>query len=156
MKVVILVNIITILHIILSQWFSTIKVHKKHISNHIEISRKLSRQLVSFIQNNYYYFLTYDRIKVYYDNGQIELTRILFSVLTSLLPNVTFRKALPSQYRLFQVTDLICTLELIRLKLGNKALSKHEMTFWGKESVLKKNYLQPIYRKELITQTRSH
>ncbi len=69
----------------------------------------------------------------------------------SLLPQVEFRKVLPSEYRLFQVADLICTLELIRLKLETKTLSKHELVFWGKESDLKKNYLRRIYQKEYFT-----
>ena len=100
---------------------------------------KLSKQLASFIRENYTDFLTYDKIKVYYDNGQIELTRILSLVLNALLPKVEFRRVIPSDYRLFQVADLICTLELERLKMENKMISKHELEFWGKESEFKKN-----------------
>lgn len=128
--------------------FKCFHIEKKHIIDTIEASGKLSKQLASFIRANYEDFLSYDKIKVYYDNGQIELTRILSSVLNALLPKVEFKKVLPSEYRLFQVADLICTLELIRLKMENKILSKHELAFCGKESDFKKNYLKPIYRKE--------
>ena len=113
-----------------------------------ELSGKLSKQLASFIRENYTDFLTYDKIKVYYDNGQIELTRILSLVLNALLPKVEFRRVIPSDYRLFQVADLICTLELERLKMENKMISKHELEFWGKESEFKKNYLKRVYQKE--------
>ena len=122
--------------------------HSSHIADTIEASGKLSKLLATFIRENFDEFLSYDKVKVYYDNGQIELTRILSSVLNALLPEVEFRKVLPSEYRLFQVADLICTLELIRLKMDNKILSKHELAFWGKESDLKKNYLKQIYKKE--------
>jgi hypothetical protein len=54
-------------------------------------------------------------------------SRILSSVLNALLPDVEFRKVLPSDYRLFQVADLICTLELIRLKMEAKTLAKHDL-----------------------------
>ena len=128
--------------------FKCIHIEKKHIADSIDASSKLSKLLASFIRSNYEFFLSYDKIKVYYDNGQIELTRILASVLNALLPEVEFRKVLPSEYRLFQVADLICTLELIRLKMDNKTISKHEMTFWGKESSFRKNYLKRIYQKE--------
>ena len=87
--------------------FKCFHIEKKHITDTIEASGKLSKQLASFIRENYDAFLTYDKIKVYYDNGQIELTRILSSVLNALLPEVEFRKVLPSEYRLFQVADLI-------------------------------------------------
>lgn len=101
-------------------------------------------------RENYKEFLAYNKIKVYYDNGQIQVSRILSSVLNAMLPDVEFRKVLPSDYRLFQVADLICTLELIRIKMDSKTLSKHELNFWGKESVFRKNYLKEVYRKEHI------
>lgn len=128
--------------------FKCFHLHKKHIANASEASEKLSKQITSFILENYSKFLSYDNIKIYYDNGQIELTRILSSVLKSLLPQIEFRKVLPSNYRLFQVADLICTLELTRLKIDNKCLSKNELFFWEKESDFKKNFLKPIYKKE--------
>ena len=128
--------------------FKCFHIEKKHISDSLEASRKLSKQLSSFFLKNYKNFLSYDKIIVYYDNGQIELTRILISVLNKLFPQVEFRKVLPSDYRLFQVADLICSLELLRLKIENKILSKHELLFIGKENDFKKNYLKRIYQKE--------
>ena len=58
-----------------------------------------------------------DRVKINYDNGQVEVSRILSSVFNILLDNVEFKRVLPSEYRLFQVADLICTLKLAELKL---------------------------------------
>ena len=128
--------------------FKTFHIEKKHITDTVEASGKLSKQLALFIRDNYDEFLSYDTIKVYYDNGQVEVTRILSSVLNALLPSVEFRKVFPSEYRLFQVADLICTLELTQLKMHSKIISKHELSFWGKESDFRKNYLKPVYRYE--------
>lgn len=128
--------------------FRCFHIEKKHIADSVEASGKLSKQIAMFIRENYNDFLSFDKIKVYYDNGQIELTRILSSVLNALLPEMEFRKVLPSNYRLFQVADLICTLELLRLKIDNKIISKHELFFWGKESDFRKNYLKRVYQKE--------
>ena len=130
--------------------FKTFHIEKKHILDTIEASGKLSKQISAFIRENYKEFLAYNKIKVYYDNGQIQVSRILSSVLNAMLPDVEFRKVLPSDSRLFQVADLICTLELIRIKMDSKTLSKHELDFWGKESVFRKNYLKEVYRKEHI------
>ena len=110
--------------------YKTIYIEKKHIKDSIEATGKLSKQ-------------------IYYDNGQVEVTRVLSSVFNALLENVEFRKVIPSQYRLFQVADLICTLKLTELKLENHTLSKSEKAFFEDERTLKKNYLKPIKKKEL-------
>ena len=88
--------------------------HSSHIADTIEASGKLSKLLATFIRENFDEFLSYDKVKVYYDNGQIELTRILSSVLNALLPNVEFRKVLPSEYRLFQVSSLIMLILVVK------------------------------------------
>ena len=91
----------------------------------------------------------FDLVKIYYDNGQVEVTRILSSVFNALLENVEFRKVIPADYRLFQVADLICTLKLTELKMQKHTLSKSEMYFFDSERTLKKNYLKALEKKEL-------
>jgi hypothetical protein len=88
-------------------------------------------------------------VKIYYDNGQVEVSRILSSVFNVLLDNVEFRRVLPSEYRLFQVADLICTIKLAELKLEKHILSKSEKYFFEDVRTLKKNYLKPISQKEM-------
>lgn len=50
----------------------------------------------------------------------------------------------PSDYRLFQVADMICTLELLVAKAEDGSLSKSEREFFGGMRDLKKNYLKPL------------
>ena len=50
----------------------------------------LSRQLSYFITNNWDLFSAFEKVIVYYDNGQVELTRVLSGVLGSLLHHVEF------------------------------------------------------------------
>ena len=128
--------------------FKCFVVEKKHLDNEIDIIAKLSRQISTFIKENYNEMLSYDEVKIYYDNGQIEVTKILSSVFNALLNNASFKKAFPSNYRLFQIADLLCTFELIRIKSENKSLSKHELFFFGKESDLRRNYIKKIFAKE--------
>ena len=92
--------------------------------------------------------LSCDAVKIYYDNGQIEVSRILASVFSALIPNSQFRKVLPKDYKLFQVADLICSMELIRLKMENHQYSHSEELFFGKQYELKRNYLRIIQKKE--------
>ena len=65
------------------------------------------------------------------------------------IENVQFRKVMPSDYRLFQVADLICTLKLTELKLEAHILSKSEKYFFGDERTLRKNYIKPLSNKEM-------
>lgn len=39
--------------------------------------------------------MSFDDVKIYYDNGQVEINKILSSVFNALLPNSTFRKVMP-------------------------------------------------------------
>lgn len=123
-------------------------IEKKHIGDEVESVTKLSKQISSFIKEHYNEMLSYDEVKIYYDNGQIEVTKILSSVFNSLLNNTSFRKVFPSDYRLFQIADLLCTFELLRIKLDNKSLSRHELFFFGKEANLRRNYIRKLVTKE--------
>ena len=123
-------------------------IEKKHISDVVEATGKLSKHISQFIRDHYEDFLSFDNVKIYYDNGQVEVSKILSSVFNALLPNPIFRKVMPSEYKLFQAADLLCTLELVKLKLENNMFSKSEMIFFGNIRDLKKNYLKPLVKKE--------
>lgn len=129
--------------------FKSIFIEKKHLEDSVEATGKLSKQLATFIRENMEFFYSYDVVKVYYDNGQVEVTRILSSVFNAFLENVQFRKVMPADYRLFQVADLICTLKLTELKLDAHILSKSEKYFFGDERTLRKNYIKPLSSKEI-------
>ena len=129
--------------------FKSIYIEKKHIEDSVEATGKLSKKLALFIRENYTFFCNFDMVKIYYDNGQVEITRILSSVFNALLENVEFRKVIPADYRLFQEADFICTLKLTELKMEKHRLSKSELSFFGDERTLKKNYLKPLAKKEM-------
>ena len=124
-------------------------IEKKQVEDVVEATGKLSKEISTYIRGNYQSFLEYDIIKIYYDNGQVELSKALSFVLNALLPNVEFRKVIPSEYRLFQVADALCTFKLLSLKCDRKQLSKAELKFFGSEKVLKKDYLKHFQRKEV-------
>lgn len=55
---------------------------------------------------------------------------------------------MPANYKLFQVADFICTMELINLKIENNSFSNSEMTFFVNLRDLKQNYLKTLKKKE--------
>ena len=125
-------------------------IDKKHIDDVVEATGKLSKQISQFIKDHYDDFLSFDDVKIYYDNGQVEVSKILSSVFNALLPNPVFRKVMPKDYKLFQVADLLCTMELVNLKLESNSFTNSDLSFFGSIRDLKKNYLKPLNSKEWI------
>ena len=121
---------------------------KKSYENVVDIIGNLSKQISNFIISHYDLFLQYNDVNIYYYNGQVEVSKILSSSFNTLLPNPIFRKVMPIDYKLFQVADLICSMELIKLKLHYSSLSKSELNFFGNLRDLNKNYLKPLEKKE--------
>lgn len=127
--------------------YITFSLEKKHIPDSLGLTVTLSKQLSAFIREEYSFFTGFDKIIVYYDNGQVELNKLLASVFTVMLPKVEFRKVIPADYRLFQVADLFCTLELICLKDEKSIMSKSEEAFFGSMRDMRKNYLKQMFKK---------
>ncbi len=75
--------------------FKCFYIEKKHISDLVEATGKLSRQISIFVREHYGEFLSFGDVKIYYDNGQVEVSKILSSVFNALLPKVEFRKVVP-------------------------------------------------------------
>ena len=64
--------------------------------------------------------------------------------------NCEFRQVLPSEYKLFQTADLLCTLTLIEQKLRDgKKLSWSEKNFFKSEGSLRKTFLKALCRIKL-------
>ena len=129
--------------------YATVIVEKKHIENELNLIYELSKQLGRIIRNNYLYFQSFDSIKVYYDNGQKQLSKLLIGVLGALIDNPNFKLVKPQDYNLFQVADLISTLELVNLKFENKLVSQSELYFFGNIRDFKRNYYKHILNKKL-------
>lgn len=124
-------------------------IEKKHIENDVDIAGKLSKQISLFLKEHISYFLSFDEIIVYYDNGQTQLNRILISIFNVLFEHVEFRKVIPADYRLFQVADYMCTLKMLELKFSEHRMSRSEMYFFEDIKTFKKQYLKQLDSKEM-------
>lgn len=134
----------------------TFSIEMRHIGDSIEATGKLSRLLSRYIRDNYSFFQSFDVVKIYYDNGQIEVSRLLSSVFNALLENVEFRKVLPSDYRLFQAADFVATLKLLEIKLERNELSRSEEAFFETRKKLVKNYLRVLEGKSSLGSMEPH
>ncbi len=128
---------------------ATIAVNRKEAADKVALSGRLSKEIAKIIALHSDYFGKFDRIIVYYDNGQTELSAILNAVFSVLFKHVEFRKAEPQKYRLLQLADFICSMELLSIKKQEKRLSKSEEKFFYKPQELKKQFLKPLDKKRL-------
>ncbi len=102
--------------------YKTFIFEKRQFENLLKLEGRMSKEMSLFIRNNIDFFQSFDEVILYNDNGQRNLNRILNSVLSSNLSKYDVRKVSPKDYKLFQAADLICTLELLRLKAEHKNL----------------------------------
>ena len=112
---------------------------KCEYENNFKLEARMARDLSQFIRENLLYFQGFEKVILYYDNGQHELNRILNTVLATQLVDYDERQVLPSDYRLFQVADLICTLELLKIKTesGHRLTHSEECIFHSKRDLIK-------------------
>jgi hypothetical protein len=128
--------------------YKSFVIEKKQLASRLEWNVRLTKLIGAFVKENLQYFTEFDRAIIYYDNGQSELTGVVITIFNTLLSNIEFRRVAPSDYKLLQVADLICTLELLSLKYEAKVLSSFELNFFESPRVLKKNYLKIIRKKQ--------
>lgn len=129
---------------------TTIKINRREVDDKFALTSQLSKMLKIYINNHFEYFSSFDKIIVYYDNGQQELNLVLNTIFNLLLSNVEFKKASPLEYRLLQLADYICSIELLSIKQSEKRLSKSETAFFYKPQELKKSFIKSIKTKELL------
>lgn len=129
--------------------YLTVVIDRKEATDKIALSGKLAKIINRAISEHIEFFSDFDKIIVYYDNGQVELSTILNAVFSIQFSNVEFRKAEPQKYRLLQSADFICSMELLRIKRDEKRLSKSEEHFFYKPQELKKTFLKSIEKKKL-------
>ena len=127
----------------------TIVVDRKETVDKVALSGKLAKAINTAMSVHQDFFLNFDKIIVYYDNGQNELSAILNAVFSIQFSNVEFRKAEPQRYRLLQAADFICSMELLRIKKNENRLSKSEEKFFYKPQELKKTFLKSVDKKKL-------
>ena len=125
-----------------------IVVNKREFKNKHSLSANIAKQLSKFTDIYSEYLHQFERIIVYYDNGQNELSYILNVILNAKLSLVEFKNASPISYQLLQVADFLCSMELLKQKHKNNLLTKSEKTFFYKPQELQKNYIKSVEKKK--------
>ena len=129
--------------------YQCFKIDKNFIGGKQGLHDPLLQQIAKFLLDHSADFNAFQKLKVYYDNGQRQLTALLKEAFAFFASRTEFIPAVePSRYRLFQVADIICTLELIRQRLVDTGrLTESENAFFAGTKNFRKNYLKLLDRK---------
>lgn len=132
--------------------YYTVAIKRKEASDRVQLAGKLGKAINQMLTENQEFIGAFEKVIVYYDGGQKELSSILNAIFSIQLSNVEFRKADPREYRLLQVADFFCSIELLRIKRNESRLSKGETQFFYKPNELKKTFIKGIEKKKLNKQ----
>lgn len=115
------------------------------------LAHAIERDVKEFLSNKFEYIQSFDVVKVYYDGGQSLVTRALHAAIESIVAQsaTVYRDASPRTYRLAQVADYLCGIELTSMKFEKGTETKTDVEFFGSIRSFKKNYLKKV-RKKLI------
>lgn len=123
--------------------YKTFAVDKKSCSNQFKLISVLSQQIRDFLAESNDFFEQFNKIIIYYDNGQKQLTAIIAALFNAV--NTDFKENVsPGYYRLFQIADLITAFELINTKHLINANSKSEKQFFKNMRSFYKNYYKRL------------
>ena len=118
--------------------YKTIIVNKKYINDGRLLRQKLSSEINNMVKEHEKYFDKFDKIVMYYDNGQEVLGTILdaiFSRYDGFEHKVEFNH---KEKRLFQVSDMLTYIDKYDYKYKNKMkFTKSEMYFFSVKEIRK-------------------
>ena len=111
---------------------SKVKVDKKYINKKMQLNVALAREISNFINENKEYINSFDKVVIYYDNGQETLATILDTLFVSY-PNVERRIDFDhKKKRLFQVLDMLTVIDKLDYKRKNNIpFTKAEKYFFN-------------------------
>ena len=118
--------------------YQTIIIDKKFCNNCRVLKQKLSIEINKMIKDHEKYFAKFDKIVMYYDNGQEILGTILdaiFSKYESFEHKIDFDH---KEKRLFQVSDMLTYIDKYDYKYKNKmSFTKSENYFFSPSDIRK-------------------
>ena len=126
-------------------------IYKKSEVPPDKLEARMRQDLINYLFNNIEYFQQFDTVKIYYDRGQQLITNNLtVAVNYALAKNVSvFKDGSPVTYRLTQVADLLCGMELTAVKFEASEQTTTDEIFFINKRKFKQNFLK-MFRAKLL------
>ena len=118
--------------------YKTIIIDKRFINNKTQLKQSIAYQINNMIEENKKYFEKFDKIVMYYDNGQDILGTILDSIFLRFKGFEHKIEFNHKEKRLFQVSDMLTYIDKYDYKYKNKiSFDKDEKYFFGIKEIRK-------------------
>ena len=114
------------------------------------MDERMYRDMKLFFDDSTTFFQGFNNVILYYDNGQQKLNSLLNYILAGCFTKYEVRKILPSEYKLFQVADLICTLELLNKKFETEEMIRSEKLIFHTKRDFKKDFFKGLRKKMFV------
>lgn len=124
---------------------------KSQFPSAYNLAGRVERDLMEFINSKLGFFQSFDRVKIYYDNGQQIVKHAVHQAIRNCLSKhaAIYRNARPSDYHLFQIADYVCGIELAALRYERCIDNPTGHRFFGDKRYFTRNYLRRIREKLL-------
>lgn len=117
---------------------TAIIVDKTFKNNKIQLRNSINQQINNILVYNHKYFSSFNKIIIYYDNGQEKLGNIIKDVFAKYNYEI-IEKFNHQEERLFQVADMFCVINKINHKYQNHLeLNNQEKYFFNLFEIEKK------------------
>ena len=131
--------------------YEVLSYRKSHFKSDEDLFSKMKRDLILLLFDKLEALQAYDIVKIYYDDGQGMVTDALHAAFEYALNKqaITYRDCSPADFRLQQIADFICEIELAAIKYEANEAGGTERIFFGSNRDFKKNYLKKLRKKRL-------
>lgn len=113
---------------------------------------RMRRDITDLLFERLDHFQSFDRVKIYYDDGQEMVAKALHQAFEYVLAknSVLYRKTRASDFMLSQAADMLCTLELTARKFADGEQTRTDEKMFGSARSFKNNYMKAVKRKRLV------
>lgn len=131
--------------------YQTFAFRKMEFDGTDKLLIRMKRDITSFLFDHLGFFQTFDKVKVYYDDGQQAVSEVIHEAIRYTLSKdaYLFKDAHPCDCCLSRVADFVCGIELTAVKYDASESTATDAIFFGGSSSFKKNYLKKIRKKRI-------
>lgn len=133
--------------------YRTFVYKSKEFGDAERLQALIKKDLVAFLVDNLSFFQSFDKVKIYYDEGQRAVKNALRGAFSFVLSKeaLVFREPDYRSFRLVQVADYLCEIERAAVKYETHEETGTDERFYGGSNAFKKNFLKQARRKLLVT-----
>ena len=133
--------------------YHTLLFERKECKTLEELNTRIVRELKALLIDKSEYLNSFEALKVFYDDGQKHLSKIVTAEFGFHAHNLERRHIQPEiyrDYRLAQVADMACCIELTAARFKENLVGRNELAFFSSRREFIKAYLKPL-RKKLLS-----